>query len=96
MAESAGLTTPNLLEAEANQDFIASAARIAVLADHTKWNVRGLCRFARLDEVHVLVTDSGLSRDARTILAEHVEELVIAPVRPGKRADGTPDDHGRS
>jgi len=95
MAESAGLTTPNLLEAEANQDFIASAARIAVLADHTKWNVRGLCRFARLDEVHVLVTDSGVSGEARTILVEHVEDLVIAPVRRGKRAAGIPDDDGR-
>jgi DeoR/GlpR family transcriptional regulator of sugar metabolism len=96
MAEGAGFTTPNLLEAEANQDFIASAARIAVIADHTKWNVRGLCRFARLGEVHVLVTDSGLPHHARTVLAEQVQKLVITPVPHGKRADGMPSNDGRS
>jgi DeoR/GlpR family transcriptional regulator of sugar metabolism len=96
MAEGVGFTTPNLLEAEANQDFIASAARIAVIADHTKWNVRGLCRFARLGEVHVLVTDSGLPHDARTVLAEQVQKLVITPVPHGKRADGMPSNDGRS
>ncbi len=86
MAEDAGFTTPNLLEAEANQALIASAARVVVVADHTKWGVRGLSQFARLDEADVLVSDGGLSKDARTILLEHVEELVIAPPLARRRA----------
>jgi DeoR/GlpR family transcriptional regulator of sugar metabolism len=90
MAEDAGFTTPNLLEAETNRALIASAERVVVVADHTKWGVRGLSRFARFDEVEVLVTDSGLPDDARAILGEQIEQVVIAPPRRrGARADSS-------
>jgi DeoR/GlpR family transcriptional regulator of sugar metabolism len=92
MAEDAGFTTPNLLEAETNRALIASAERVVVIADHTKWGVRGLSRFARLDEVHVLVSDSDLPDEARSILGEQIDQVVIAPARRGstrpERADG--------
>jgi DeoR/GlpR family transcriptional regulator of sugar metabolism len=91
MTEDAGLTTPNLLEAEADQALIASAARVVVVADHTKWGVRGLCRIARLDEAHVLVTDSGLGTEARTVIGEHVDKVVIAQTgRRARAARGSP------
>src|SRR5579862_10054217 len=35
----AGLTTPNLAEAETNRTFIRVARRVVVLADHTKWGL---------------------------------------------------------
>ena len=57
MAEDSGFTTPNLLEAETNRALIASAERVVVVADHTKWGVRGLSRIAQLGEADVLVTD---------------------------------------
>jgi DeoR/GlpR family transcriptional regulator of sugar metabolism len=79
MTVDAGFTTPNLLEGETDQAHLASAERVVVLADHTKWGVRGLSRIARLDEAHVIVTDAGISAEARTLLAEHVDQLVIAP-----------------
>ena len=72
LADDAGLTTPNLLEAEANQALISAADRVVVVADHTKWGVRGLSKTARLADAHVLVTDDGLSSDAQTTLAEHI------------------------
>src|SRR5438309_2046535 len=75
LADDAGLTTPNLLEAEANQALIGAADRVVVVADHTKWGVRGLSRIARLDEVDTLVTDSRLPADARAVISEHVGEL---------------------
>ena len=57
----AGLTTPNLLEAETDRALVAASQRRIVVADHTKWGVRGLSRIAGLDEVHVFVSDAGLS-----------------------------------
>src|SRR5690606_21478142 len=42
----AGLTTPNLLEAETDRALIAAAGRTVVLADHTKWSRVGLGRIA--------------------------------------------------
>ena len=38
----AGFSTPNLLEGETDQAHLASAERVVVVADHTKWGVRGL------------------------------------------------------
>jgi DeoR/GlpR family transcriptional regulator of sugar metabolism len=86
IADDAGFTTPNLLEAETNQAFVASAERLVVVADSTKWGVRGLCRIAPLDDADVLVTDAGIPRDARPLLEEHVGQLVVAPVRVAERA----------
>jgi DeoR/GlpR family transcriptional regulator of sugar metabolism len=85
MAEDAGFSSPNLLEAETDRAFIAAAERVVVLADSTKWGVRGLSRVARLDEAHVLVTDNNLAADAREALEAHVERVVLASVR-GPRA----------
>ncbi len=53
----AGLSTPNLAEAETNRRLIRSARRVVVVADHTKWGTVALGSFARLDEVDTLVTD---------------------------------------
>ncbi len=74
----AGLTTPNLAEAETNRTFIRVARRVVVLADHTKWGLVGLSSFARLDEVDVLVTDDMLPPDARAQVSEQVGEVVFA------------------
>jgi len=80
MDEEAGYTTPNLLEAETNQAFISAGQRVVVVADHTKWGIRGLSRIARLGDAHVLVTDDGLRPEARAKLEEHVVEVIVAPV----------------
>ena len=77
----AGLTTPNLLEAETDRALVAASGRIVVVADHTKWGVRGLSRIAGLEEVDVLVSDRGLDADARAAIGEHVERVLIAPIR---------------
>jgi DeoR/GlpR family transcriptional regulator of sugar metabolism len=79
MAEDSGFTTPNLLEAETNKALIASAEQLVVVVDHTKWEVRGLSRFAQLSDAGVLVSDDGLGEDAQTVLADHVGRLIVAP-----------------
>ena len=79
--ERAGVTTPNLVEAETNQALVASARRVVVVADHSKWNAVGLAGIAPLDRVDVLVTDDGLPRSARRTLQGLVGELVVTPVQ---------------
>jgi DeoR/GlpR family transcriptional regulator of sugar metabolism len=91
MASDAGFTTPNLLEAETNRALIECAERTVVIADHTKWGVRGLSRFARLDEADALITDAGLPPEARTVLGEHIERVIIAPSRRRPRRPVTSD-----
>lgn len=74
-----GLTTPNLLEADVNRAFVAAAAHVTVLADHGKWGVTGLVRFADLDDIDVFITDPDLPADALHALREHIETVILAP-----------------
>ncbi|GAA3378825.1 DeoR/GlpR family DNA-binding transcription regulator [Streptomyces sannanensis] len=83
ISAEAGLSTPNLAEAETNRRMVRSARRVVVVADHTKWGTVGLSSFATLDEVDTFVTDSGLSAEARAEIAEHVPGLVVAEKRKG-------------
>jgi DeoR/GlpR family transcriptional regulator of sugar metabolism len=80
MDAEAGLTTPNLVEGETNRALVACARQVAVVADSSKWRVVGLCSMAGLDEVDVLITDSGLPELARQELSARTGRLVIAPV----------------
>ncbi|NUP17746.1 MAG: DeoR/GlpR transcriptional regulator [Streptomyces sp.] len=82
----AGLSTPNLAEAETNRRLVQSARRVVVVADHTKWGVVGLSSFAALEQVDTLVTDAGLATDARSEIAEHLRRLVVAG-EPDEGAD---------
>jgi DeoR/GlpR family transcriptional regulator of sugar metabolism len=80
MADGAGFTTPNLTESETNRALVEAGRRLVVLADHAKWGIVGISTMANLDEANVVVTDDGLPEPARQILAEHVDELLIAEV----------------
>jgi len=85
---AAGLTSPNLAEAETNRAFVHAARRVTVVADHTKWGIVGLSSFAALDEVDTLVTDHQLHPEASALLSEQVGELVVADGGPdGQAAD---------
>ncbi|MET8684870.1 DeoR/GlpR family DNA-binding transcription regulator [Streptomyces sp. NPDC004732] len=73
----AGLSTPNLAEAETNRRLVQSARRVVVVADHTKWGTVGLSSFASLSQVDTLVTDGGLAAEARVEISEHVNRIVV-------------------
>lgn len=75
---SAGLTTPNLVEAETNRALVRAGRSVCVLADHTKVGIIGLSTFMQLEEVDTLITDAGMPSRARAILEESVDHLVLA------------------
>lgn len=54
---AAGITTPNLAEADTNQAFARTCGTLAVLADAGKLGVVSLAQVAALQDVSVLVTD---------------------------------------
>jgi DeoR/GlpR family transcriptional regulator of sugar metabolism len=94
MDPRSGFTTPNILEAETDRALIESGRRLVLLADHTKWGVVGISSIGRLEEVHALITDSGLDPAAVSELAAAVRRLIIVDVETGEQrsiegADGT-------
>jgi DeoR/GlpR family transcriptional regulator of sugar metabolism len=75
----AGLTSPNIDEAQTNRTLIEIAATLVVLADHTKYTEVGTNVFARLDQVDTLIVDDGLDAVARPMLQDRVGELIVVP-----------------
>lgn len=73
----AGLTSPNIAEAQTNRTMIEIAARLVVIADHTKYGEIGANVFARLDQVNTLVIDDGLEPEERAMLEGRVAELMV-------------------
>jgi DeoR/GlpR family transcriptional regulator of sugar metabolism len=83
MHERAGFTTPNMLEAETNQALIETGRKLVVTADHTKWGVTGVSTIAALDRADVIITDDALGPEARSVLEDRVDQVVLAA--PGER-----------
>jgi DeoR/GlpR family transcriptional regulator of sugar metabolism len=75
---SHGLSTPNLMEAEANRAFIAASRQLVLVADHTKWGTAGLSTFASWSDVDVVVTDTGLPAKDRKAVRDAGCDLVVA------------------
>ncbi len=83
MDSEAGYTTPNLAEAQTNQALIASARQVVILADSTKWGTVGLADFGALSVADVLITDDGITPEARRELEDRVGELIVVAVHEG-------------
>jgi DeoR/GlpR family transcriptional regulator of sugar metabolism len=77
MDARAGFTTPNLAEAETNRALIARARKVIVVADSSKWGTVGLADFGPLSVADVLITDDGLTAEARAALSDAVGELIV-------------------
>ncbi len=89
--ETAGLTTPNMVEAETNRALIEGARRVVVTVDSSKWGEVALCTIAALDDVAILVTDDGLDAEAQRIVGAKVGRLLIAqPAADPGRTSSTP------
>jgi DeoR family fructose operon transcriptional repressor len=58
-----GLTTPDPAEAAAKRAMITAARRSVVVADAAKYGTDQFVRFARLEQVDTLITDTGLDDD---------------------------------
>ncbi|MGO3150644.1 DeoR/GlpR family DNA-binding transcription regulator [Glutamicibacter ardleyensis] len=72
------LSTPDPLEAAVKTALIASARRVVLLADSSKFDQETLVRFARLDAIDTLVTDSAPQGDLAAALELAEVEVVVA------------------
>jgi DeoR family transcriptional regulator, fructose operon transcriptional repressor len=73
-----GLSTPDPAEAAVKRAMCRAAQQVVVLADHTKMGEEHAVRFASIDDVDVLVTDTGLAPVHRRTLEEAGVEVVLS------------------
>ena len=72
-----GLTTPDPAEASVKRAMIRAARRTVLLADHTKIGSDHFARFGSVDDVDLLITDSGLD----DVVTEELEQAGLRIVR---------------
>lgn len=73
-----GFTTPDSEEAATKRAIVAAAELRIAVVDSSKIGVETARRFARVQDIDVLVTDSGISRRDRAALEKHGMEVVVA------------------
>jgi DeoR family transcriptional regulator, fructose operon transcriptional repressor len=76
ISSKAGYTTSNLAEAVMMQEMIARAARVAVVADSSKFGRRLFAQVSELGSADYLVTDSTPPPDLLDALTENGVELI--------------------
>jgi DeoR/GlpR family transcriptional regulator of sugar metabolism len=79
MHPEAGLTTPNVAEAETDHCLVEGARKVVVVADHTKLGVVTLAKIAPLSKVDILITDEQAPEETiREIEVSGVQTIVVA------------------
>ena len=76
VAADAGYTTSNLAEAAMMQEMISRAARVAILADSSKFGRRLFAQVSELSSADYLITDTMPPADLRDALAANEVELI--------------------
>lgn len=73
-----GLSITNLAEATLNKKMIESAQKLVVLADSSKFGKRGLGKVCGLEQVHSVITDSGVPPGVVKDLEERDVHVIVA------------------
>lgn len=73
-----GLSTPDHSEAAAKRAMLHAAHRVILLVDSSKWGREHTVRFADLDQIDAVVTDSGADPAFIAQLRERGIEVVVA------------------
>ncbi|GAA1416094.1 D-beta-D-heptose 1-phosphate adenosyltransferase [Glutamicibacter uratoxydans] len=75
---SFGLSTPDPLEAAVKTALVASARRVVLLADSSKFDQETLVRFSTLESIDTLVTDQAPAGELAAALEAADIEVIVA------------------
>jgi DeoR family transcriptional regulator of aga operon len=73
-----GVMTPHLPEAHLNAQMIAISRRVIVVADSSKLLRRNISLIARVDQLHMLITNEGANPEVVAELRRRGVEVVLA------------------
>lgn len=78
-----GITTTDLREADLNREMIKAAQKAIVLADSSKFRRRGFSKIATLDEIDLVITDTGIPDTvASQVESLGIELIAVDPQHP--------------
>ena len=73
-----GITTSTIEEAQLSRKMMDASSKTVVLDDSSKFGQRGFGHIASLEEVDIIITDSGISKEMQEIIENAGIELIIA------------------
>lgn len=73
-----GFTTTDMREAELNQQMMRAAQKVIVLADSTKFGRRGFAKICNIEDIDMIITDSGINPNVVKQIKEHGIEVIVA------------------
>ncbi len=73
-----GFTTTDMREAELNQQMMRAAQKVIVLADSTKFGRRGFAKIGNIEDIDMIITDSGVNPNVVKQIEEHGIEVIVA------------------
>lgn len=73
-----GFTTTDMREAELNQQMMRAAQKVIVLADSTKFGRRGFAKIGNIEDIDMIITDSGINPNIVKQIKEHGIEVIVA------------------
>ena len=73
-----GFTTTDMREAELNQQMMRAAQKVIVLADSTKFGRRGFAKIGNIEDIDMIITDSGINPNVVKQIKEHGIEVIVA------------------
>lgn len=73
-----GITTSNIDEARLSVRMMEAASQTVVLADSSKFGQRGFGRICSLEQIDVIITDSGITPSMKKMVEEAGVKLIIA------------------
>jgi DeoR family fructose operon transcriptional repressor len=74
-----GVTTPNMLEAQAKRTMVEHAREVILVADHSKFGHITFGGVCGLDDLDAIVTDDGLPGSVATAITDRGLALHLAP-----------------
>lgn len=75
---TAGLTTPNVAEAETNRCLVEAAQKIVVVADHTKLGVIALAKITPISGIDAFVTDDKANPELLREISLSGVQVIVA------------------
>ena len=73
-----GLTDFSIYEADLKRMCIKASAKTIALIDHTKFDTSSISSYASIDDLNLVITDSGLSENTKEIYEKAGVDLLIA------------------
>ena len=73
-----GLTDFSIYEADLKRMCIKASAKTIALIDHTKFDTSSISSYASVDDLHLVITDNGLSLLTKEVYEKAGINLMVA------------------